>query len=231
VSPGCAHCYAERMALRLQAMGHPNYANGFDVSLHEHALRTPLRWKSPRIIFVNSMSDLFHEDVPLSFIRRVFGVMAQADWHVFQVLTKRSERLAAVAPRLQWPNNVWMGVSVETERYTFRVDKLLQTAAAVKFISLEPLLAQVTGLDLEGVDWVIAGGESGPGARPMDPEWVRDIRDKCTAAGVPFFFKQWGGVRRKEAGRTLDGRTWDEMPEVPPSLRRRQQDMAYRNAG
>jgi len=219
------------MALRLRAMGHPKYANGFKVALHERALRTPLEWQSPRVIFVNSMSDLFHEAVPFSFIRRVFRVMAEADWHVFQVLTKRSERLGRMAPRLSWPDNVWMGVSVESEEYAFRVDDLLQTRAAVKFISLEPLLGQVSGLKIDGVDWLIAGGESGPGARAMDPNWVRDTRDRCTAAGVPFFFKQWGGVRRKEAGRTLDGRTWDEMPEVPPSLRRQQQDMVYRDAG
>jgi protein gp37 len=212
ISPGCQHCYAERMAHRLQGMGQPNYASGFRLAMHEHALEVPLGWKRPRLIFVNSMSDLFHADVPTEFIQRTFEVMRRAWWHTFQVLTKRSERLLALDPQLGWPGNVWMGVSVETERYLFRVDHLRQTHARVKFLSLEPLLGPLSGLDLTGIDWVIAGGESGPGARPMDADWVRQIRDRCLAAGVPFFFKQWGGVRKKQAGRELDGRTWDEMP-------------------
>jgi protein gp37 len=212
VSPGCAHCYAERMAKRLQAMGQANYANGFNLTLHEHAVNLPLTWKKPQVIFVNSMSDLFHEDVPLAFILRVFGVMRRADWHVFQVLTKRAERLAECAGQISWPGNVWMGVSVENEDYLGRVDQLRATPAAVKFLSLEPLLGPVPGLDLEGIDWVIAGGESGPGARPMREEWALEVRDKCLAAGVPFFFKQWGGTNKKKAGKVLAGRTWQEMP-------------------
>ena len=215
VSPGCAHCYAERMAKRLRAMGQPNYARGFEVALHEHVLRLPLDWKKPQVIFVNSMSDLFHEQVPLDFLRRTFEVMAQASWHVFQVLTKRSARLAEVAGQLDWPNNVWMGVSVENQDCLFRVEHLRQTAARVKFLSLEPLLGPLPGLDLRGMDRVIVGGESGPGARPMQEAWVLEIRDQCRAAGVPFFFKQWGGTNKKKAGKLLAGRVWAEMPAVP----------------
>lgn len=212
VSPGCKHCYAERMARRLKAMGQPNYANGFALTLHEHVLELPLRWKSPQVIFVNSMSDLFHEDVPQEFIQRAFAVMRQAHWHTFQVLTKRSARLAELDSQLDWPANVWMGVSIETGEYRHRADDLRRTRAATRFLSLEPLLGPVPALDLAGIDWVIVGGESGPGARPMHPDWVRDLRDQCAAGGVPFFFKQWGGVRKKENGRLLDGRAWDAMP-------------------
>jgi len=212
ISPGCSHCYAERMAKRLKAMGQPNYARGFEVAIHEAALALPLSWKKPRMVFVNSMSDLFHEEVPDEFIRSVFGVMASANWLQFQVLTKRSQRIADVASQVVWPANVWMGVSVENKDFAFRVDHLRQTPAAVKFISIEPMLGPIHGMDLTGIGWVIVGGESGPGARPMDPEWVRDIRDQCLAARVPFFFKQWGGTRKKSAGKLLDGRTWDQMP-------------------
>ncbi len=212
VSPGCLHCYAERMALRLQAIGHPNYVNGFKVTLHEHMLGLPLKWRKPRMVFVNSMSDLFHRDVPVEFIQRVFAVMREASHHTFQVLTKRSARLAELDREIEWPENVWMGVSVENEDYLFRVDDLRRTHARVKFLSLEPLLGPLPNLDLEGIDWVIVGGESGPGARPLRPEWVIEIRDRCLEAGVPFFFKQWGGVRRKQNGRLLQGRTWDQMP-------------------
>ena len=212
VSPGCAHCYAERIALRLQAMGHPNYVNGFKVTIHEHMLALPLRWKKPQMIFVNSMSDLFHEDVPLEFIQKVFDVMRRASWHIFQVLTKRSQRLLELNPEIDWPPNVWMGVSVENQDYIFRIEHLRQTNAHLKFLSLEPLLGPLPNLDLRGIDWVIVGGESGPGARPIKEEWVIDIRDQCRAANIPFFFKQWGGVRKKRAGRVLQGRTWDEMP-------------------
>ena len=215
VSPGCKHCYAERMAARLQAMGQANYAHGFALTLQPQMLELPLRWKKPQTIFVNSMSDLFHEDVPLAYIRRVFDVMNRAHWHRFQVLTKRAERLADLGAELTWPRNVWMGVSVETERYRDRIDALRATAAAVKFLSIEPLLGPLGELDLRGSDWVIVGGESGPGARPMDPTWVREVRDQCVRADVPFFFKQWGGVHKKKAGRLLDGRTWDEMPREP----------------
>ena len=212
ISPGCKHCYAERMALRLRAMGQPNYANGFDLTLHENALELPLKWKKPQTIFVNSMSDLFHKDVPVEFISKTFDVMRRAEWHTFQVLTKRSERLLQLSPELPWKPHIWMGVSVETLEYTFRIDHLRQTGAKVKFLSLEPLLGPLPGLDLEGIDWAIVGGESGPGARPMDPEWVTEIRDQCVDAGVPLFFKQWGGTRKKKAGRELEGRTWNEMP-------------------
>ena len=214
ISPGCKHCYAERMARRLQAMGQPNYANGFDVAVHENALQLPLKWKNPQVIFVNSMSDLFHEEVPGDFILRVFDVMTRADWHLFQVLTKRSEEMMELNLELPWASNIWMGVSVETEEYIHRIDDLRQTGAAVKFLSLEPLLEPLPDLDLSGIDWVIVGGESGPQARQMGQEWVIDIRDQCIDAGVPFFFKQWGGVNKKKAGRLLEGRTWDEMPVI-----------------
>jgi len=212
VSPGCKHCYAERMAHRLQAMGQPNYVNGFKLTLHEHMLERPLTWKQPMLIFVNSMSDLFHPDVPLDFIQQVFAVMRRAEWHRFQVLTKRSERLLALNDQLAWPDNVWMGVSVENEAYRFRVNHLRQTGAQVKFLSLEPLLGPLPALHLMGIDWVIVGGESGPGARPMSGEWVVDIQQQCLRADVPFFFKQWGGAKKKKNGRMLEGRTWEQMP-------------------
>jgi protein gp37 len=212
ISPGCMHCYAERMAKRLQAMGQPNYANGFKLAMHEHALELPLQWKKPQTIFVNSMSDLFLKDVPVRFIKRVFDVMGKAPQHTFQVLTKRADRLHAMSAELPWMPNIWMGVTVENSDYTQRIDHLRQTGAYLKFLSIEPLLGPIPHLDLDGIDWVIVGGESGPGARPMKPEWVMDIRNQCKRAGVPFFFKQWGGVRKKKAGRELEGRTWDEMP-------------------
>lgn len=214
ISPGCKHCYAERMAKRLKAMGQPNYANGFKLTMHEHVLEMPLTWKIPQTIFVNSMSDLFHKDVPLEFIQRVFDVMHRAHWHRFQILTKRSERLLELSPRLDWASNIWMGVSVENQDYAFRIDDLRGTGAKVKFLSLEPLLGPLPALNLEHINWVIVGGESGPGARPMDPSWVIEIRDQCLQAHVPFFFKQWGGVNKKKTGRLLEGRTWDEMPAV-----------------
>src|SRR4051794_36320474 len=193
ISPGCKHCYAERMSLRLQAMGQANYANGFKLTLHEHMLEVPLKWKKPRVVFVNSMSDLFHKDAPKDFILRVFDVMRRASWHVFQVLTKRSDRLLELSTKIDWPDNVWMGVSVESAKYSFRIENLRQTMAKLRFLSLEPLLGPLKNLDLDGIHWVIAGGESGPGARPMQEEWVMDIRDQCLDADVPFFFKQWGG--------------------------------------
>jgi len=193
-------------------MGNPNYANGFRLTLHEHALAIPFHWKKPRVVFVNSMSDLFHEDVPLDFIRKVFDVMRQAPWHTFQVLTKRSGRLYELSQSINWPDNVWMGVSVENGDYVFRIDHLRQTESHVKFLSLEPLLGPLPDLDLRNIDWVIVGGESGPGARPMKEQWAIDIRDQCRAADVPFFFKQWGGVHKKRNGRVLQGRTWDELP-------------------
>jgi protein gp37 len=215
VSPGCKHCYAERMAKRLHAMGQPNYVNGFKLTLHPQALEIPLSWKKPQVIFVNSMSDLFHKDVPIDFIQQVFDVMRRADWHTFQVLTKRAERLQEIDAQIDWPANVWMGVSVETQDYTFRIDHLRQTHAKTKFLSLEPLLGPLPKLNLEGINWAIVGGESGPGARPMAEEWVIDIRDQCKAKRVPFFFKQWGGVQKKRAGRLLQGKTWSEMPPLP----------------
>jgi protein gp37 len=212
ISPGCKFCYAERMAKRLHAMGQPNYANGFKLAIHEHVLEKPLEWKTPQVIFVNSMSDLFHEKVPLDFIRKTFDVMRRASWHQFQVLTKRAERLVELSPQIEWPENVWMGVSVEDQDYVSRIDCLRRTGAMIKFLSLEPLLGPIPELDLTGINWAIVGGESGPGARPVLQEWVTDIRDQCMAAHVPFFFKQWGGVQKKRAGRALEGRTWDEMP-------------------
>jgi protein gp37 len=213
ISPGCKQCYAERLANRLKAMGQANYRNGFEVTLQPQMLELPLKWKSPQRIFVNSMSDLFHADVPVSYIRDVFEIMRRAHWHQYQVLTKRSERLMELSSSLGWEPQIWMGVSVENEDYTMRVDHLRQTHAHLKFLSIEPLLGPLPKLDLGGIDWVIAGGESGPGARPMDPEWVRNLRDQCVRAGVRFFFKQWGGVNKKRTGRTLDGRTWDQVPE------------------
>lgn len=214
ISPGCKHCYAERMAHRLQSMGQLNYRNGFTLTIHEHALDLPLTWKQPQMIFVNSMSDLFHEDVPIDFIFRVFDVMRKASWHTFQVLTKRSARLAELNEQIDWPKNVWMGVSVENQDYMYRVDHLRYSHALVKFLSLEPLLGPLPKLDLTDIQWVIVGGESGPGARPMDPAWVLNIRDQCQRANVPFFFKQWGGKNKKKAGRELEGRTWDALPAL-----------------
>ncbi len=214
ISPGCKHCYAERMAKRLQAMGTPQYADGFKVTLQEKALEAPLGWTKPQVIFVNSMSDLFHEDVPLSYIQRIFDVMRRAHWHTFQILTKRADRLQALSPELLWPSNVWMGVSIESDAYTFRADHLRASGAKVKFLSCEPLIGPLPSLNLDGLDWVIVGGESGPGARRMEEGWVHEIRENCNRSRVPFFFKQWGGVRKKAAGRLLSGRTWDEMPST-----------------
>ena len=202
------------MSLRLRLMGQANYRNGFELTLHPHALDIPLKWKKPQRIFVNSMSDLFHKDVPAEFIQQVFATMRQASWHRFQILTKRSDRLAELSPAIDWPANVWQGVSVESADYAYRIDHLRDTGAAVRFLSVEPLLGPIAKLDLRSIHWVIVGGESGPGARPMNEEWVVEIRDQCVEAGVPFFFKQWGGVNKKKTGRELEGRTWDEMPMV-----------------
>jgi len=212
VSPGCKYCYAERMAKRLKAMGQPNYRNGFKLTLHDHALEQPLSWKKPQMIFVNSMSDMFHEHVPLEFIQKAFDVMRRAYWHTFQVLTKRSERLIEFNSSLYWPHNIWMGVSVEREDYAFRIDHLRQTDAKIKFLSLEPLLGPLANLNLAEIDWVIVGGESGPKARPIEIEWVLDIKGQCQKTDVPFFFKQWGGKNKKKNGRILEGKTWDELP-------------------
>src|ERR1017187_9649342 len=214
ISPGCKDCYAERMAMRLKAMGQKNYRNGFGVTLQPQMLELPLHWKRPKRIFVNSMSDLFHVDVPLSYIRDVFDVMRRANWHQFQVLTKRAERIEDLSPKLTWQPNIWMGVSVENEEYLHRIEHLRKTRAHGKFLSLEPLLGPLPKMNLRGIDWAIVGGESGPGARLVDPAWVTDIRDQFVKAGVRFFFKQWGGFQKKKTGRTLEGRTWDEMPEL-----------------
>jgi protein gp37 len=213
ISPGCKNCYAERMAKRLQAMGQPNYAKAFELAIHPHALGLPLSWKKPQTIFVNSMSDLFLEGIPIDFIKKVFEVMNQAHWHTFQVLTKRSERLAELSRELPWSSNIWMGVSVENADYAYRINHLRSTGAAVKFLSMEPLLGPASNINLHGIDWVIVGGESGPGARPMKEEWVVGIKEQCIRTKVPFFFKQWGGVHKKKAGRMLHGKTWDQMPQ------------------
>ena len=212
ISQGCKHCYAERMAKRLTAMGSDRYRNGFRVTLHPDLLDVPRKWRQPRVVFVNSMSDLFHEDIPDAFIQRVFATMRDCPQHNFQVLTKRADRLAALAPKLPWPGNVWMGVSVEDVRVVDRIGYLQQTPAAVRFLSLEPLIAPLDDLRLEGIDWVIVGGESGPRARPMKSEWVKSILRQCRAASVAFFFKQWGGVRKDMTGRKLNGTFYNEMP-------------------
>ena len=214
VSPGCKNCYAERLAARLEAMGNPRYRNGFEVTLHPDQLTLPLRWKGPRKIFVNSMSDLFHEAIPDDFIKQVFDVMAKADWHVFQILTKRAERLEALAAQLPWPENIWQGVSVESEEYTWRIRNLQEVPAAVRFISVEPLLGPISRLPLKGINWVIVGGESGPRFRVAQPIWIRSIRDQCLRTKVPFFFKQWGGFTSKAGGRQLDGRLWSQLPMI-----------------
>ena len=212
ISAGCKHCYAETMARRLQAMGVQKYEDGFSLVVHESALDAPMHWNKPRTVFVNSMSDLFHRDVPDDFIERVFEVMVQCPKHKFQVLTKRAGRLQRLSRKLPWARNVWMGVSVEDSRQLNRIESLKTTGAGTKFLSLEPLIGPLPGLQLAGRSWVIVGGESGPKARPMEPAWVFDIRDRCSDAGVPFFFKQWGGKNKKKTGRLLEGRTYDEMP-------------------
>jgi protein gp37 len=214
VSHGCKHCYAERMAKRLHAMGMPRYRNEFRTTLHEDLIDLPRGWRRPRIVFVNSMSDLFHDDVPLGFVRRVFDTMTACPQHTFQILTKRGERLSALARVLPWPNNIWMGVSVENRRVLDRIHYLRTVPAAVRFLSCEPLLGPLDPLPLGGIHWVIAGGESGPRARPMRPEWVISVLEQCRAANVAFFFKQWGGVRKERTGRQLHGRTFDEMPSI-----------------
>jgi protein gp37 len=222
VSPGCAHCYAETFAERFRGVpGHP-YEQGFDLKLHPARLELPLRWKRPRLVFVNSMSDLFHEDVPVAYITAVFATMRMANQHIFQVLTKRADRLSQLAPLLEWPENVWMGVSIENRRFTWRADRLRMVNAAVRFISAEPLLGRLEDLDLHDIDWLITGGESGPHHRALNPDWARDLRDRCLAQGVAFFFKQWGGKTSKAGGRELDGTTWSQMPRTLPKAIKRQ---------
>jgi protein gp37 len=214
VSAGCKNCYAERLAARLQAMGNPRYSNGFELTLHEDLIDLPKRWRESRLIFVNSMSDLFHDQVPVEFIQRVFATMRSCSQHTFQILTKRSARLRSLAPKLDWAPNVWMGVSVEDARVLSRVDDLRHVRAAVRFLSCEPLIGSLAQIDLTGIHWVIVGGESGWGARPMEIEWVREIFRSCRKHKVPFFFKQWGGVRKNLTGRKLNGRTYDDMPST-----------------
>jgi len=223
VSLGCDNCYALSFAKRLKVMGQPKYQTdgdprtsgpGFGLTLHPVVLEEPYRWRTPRLVFVNSMSDLFHPEVPFEFIQDVFGVMAETPRHTYQILSKRSKRLAAVGPELDWPSNVWMGVSVETGRYAFRIDHLRTVPAEVRFISAEPLLGALPDLDLSGIHWLIVGGESGAGARPMEEAWVLDLRDQCEAADIPFFFKQWGGLHAKSGGRLLAGKVYDDMPSA-----------------
>ena len=214
ISPGCKNCYAERLAKRLKAMGQANYRNGFKLTLQPQMLELPLRWKRPQTIFVNSMSDLFHKDVPLDYIQQVFDVMNRAHWHRFQVLTKRADRLAELSSELEWSDNIWMGVSVESQKYVHRIDDLRATGAKIKFLSLEPLLSSLKNLDLRQIDWAIVGGESGYGFRPIKEEWVLEIREQCRDSNVPFFFKQWGGFNKKKTGRLLEGQTWDAMPNA-----------------
>ncbi len=214
ISSGCAHCYAERMAKRLSAMGQYRYRNGFRVTVHPDLLEQPLLWKKPCTIFVNSMGDLFHKEVPFEFIQKVFGIMSHTPWHTYQILTKRAERLEALAANLVWPVNAWMGVTVEDSDYKYRIDLLRKVPTSVRFISFEPLLGSIKEINLQNINWCIVGGESGPGSRPMLPNWARTIRDNCLEQGTPFFFKQWGGVRKKKNGRILDGEEWNQFPEV-----------------
>ncbi|MDK2815663.1 MAG: hypothetical protein PWR22_291 [Moorella sp. (in: firmicutes)] len=214
ISAGCKHCYAERMAHRLQMMGNPRYKNGFKLTLHPDLLELPLKWHRPRMIFVNSMSDLYHEDIPKEFILKVFEVMNKAHWHTFQILTKRVERLVEIAPRVHWTPNIWQGVTIENQDVAYRINFIRQIPATVRFLSCEPLIGPLYKIDLTGIHWVIVGGESGPKARPMSPEWVRTIRDLCTISNVPFFFKQWGGVQKHRTGRILDGHIWNQYPQI-----------------
>ena len=213
VSAGCKHCYAATMAKRLEAMGSPRYRNGFEVTLHHDLISLPKQWKKPRTVFVNSMSDLLHKKVPLPFIQQVFETMAACPQHTFQVLTKRPERLLEICDELPWPENVWMGVSVENQKYAFRSKMLSRVPAAVRFLSVEPLIGPIDDLPLDGIHWVIVGGESGPNARPMEEEWATSIQQRCAQEHIPFFFKQWGGVQKHRHGRELLGRTFDEMPD------------------
>ena len=214
ISDGCLNCYAARLAHRLKAMGNGRYSNEFALTLHDDLIDLPLTWRQPKFVFVNSMSDLFHDQIPLSFIQRVFRTMEKADNHVFQILTKRSHRLLEFSHKISWPSNVWVGVTVESHKYVHRISDLQRVPAKTKFLSIEPLLSHIPELPLDGIDWVIVGGESGPRCRAVQIEWVRAIRDQCVQKGVPFFFKQWGGVRKKTSGRLLDGRTWSEMPKA-----------------
>jgi len=219
ISPGCANCYAETFAERFRGVPAHPYEQGFDLKLWPDRLLLPLKWKKPKRIFVNSMSDLFHKDVPEEYILQVFAVMNKADWHCFQVLTKRSQRLLELSKKVTWGKNIWAGVSVENDSYQFRIEHLVKTDAHIKFLSVEPLLGPIPELQLDGVDWVIVGGESGRRPRRMEEAWVKDIRDQCVRKKVCFFFKQWGGTNKKKAGRQLEGRTWDEQPTAAPLIK------------
>ena len=212
ISPGCNNCYAESFSKRLKSMGMEKYSNGFNVTIHPEVLELPMEWKSPRLVFVDSMSDLFHEEIPLSFIKEVFSIMHETKRHIYQVLTKRSERMLEISSELAWNENIWLGVSVENNDYRYRIDHLKKTNANIKFISFEPLIGPIYKLDLKGIGWVIVGGESGPGARPIKKEWVETIKDICQESDIPFFFKQWGGVIKKKNGRKLNGKEWNEFP-------------------
>jgi protein gp37 len=214
ISAGCKNCYASILAKRLQAMGQKKYQNGFVPTMHPDTLDDPFKWKNGKLVFVNSMSDSFHKEFPLSFIQQMFSVMNETPRHTYQVLTKRAERLEELSTFLNWTDNIWMGVSVENEKTIDRIDHLRKTSAKVKFLSCEPLIGPLPNINLEGIDWVIVGGESGPNSRPMEKEWVDDIQQQCEKAGVAFFFKQWGGVNKKKTGRLLNGRTYDEMPSI-----------------
>jgi len=212
ISDGCKNCYAIKMAHRLQAMGQKRYKNGFKVSLHPDLLDIPLKWKKPRMVFVNSMGDMFHEEIPLDYIKRVFDIMVRAERHIFQILTKRSSRMLELAQHLPWPDNVWMGVTIESAKYGYRADNLRETAAKIKFLSIEPMIGPVSDISLVDIDWVIVGGESGPQARAIEKEWPLAVRDNCMNNNVPFFFKQWGGRNKKKNGRLLEGQIWDQYP-------------------
>ena len=214
VSPGCQNCYAEKMAIRLKAMNSKNYINGFQVTCHDHLVGLPLKWKKSRTVFVNSMSDIFHEEVPTDFILKIFKTMNLTNQHIFQLLTKRTERLLELNKSIKWSENIWMGATVESANYTSRIENLVRSDAKIKFLSIEPLLEDLGKLNLSGIDWVIVGGESGPNSRPMEEAWVLNIKEQCNENRIPFFFKQWGGRNKKKAGRLLKGRTWDEQPRI-----------------
>lgn len=215
VSAGCKNCYADRMAKRLQAMGVHKYRNGFEVTLHPDVLEEPLKWKKPRMIFVNSMSDLFHNEIPFEYIAQIFSVMNRAEHHIFQILTKRPKRLVQISHKLNWTDNIWMGVTVENAKFVSRIDDLRKTEAKIKWLSLEPLLGPIENLPLKNIDWVVVGGESGPGARPIKEEWILDIKKQCNNQKAAFFFKQWGGIHKKKTGRLLQGHIYSEMPSMP----------------
>jgi len=215
VSAGCKNCYAERMAKRLQAMGVEKYRNGFGVTLHPTVLEEPLKWKKRRMIFVNSMSDLFHKEIPFEYIAQIFSVMNRAEYHIFQILTKRPKRLVQLSKKLNWTENIWMGVTVENDKFVSRIDDLRKIDAKIKWLSLEPLLGPIENIKLKNIDWVVVGGESGPGARPIKEEWILDIKKQCNAQDAAFFFKQWGGIHKKKTGRVLRGKTYSDMPKLP----------------